>query len=77
MSTIKTPLNVSEVATITRRHPNRVRNAANSGALKGLPRPSGGRHQFTEAAVQEWIDGGSPEMPPVRIRLASNKKAAS
>lgn len=77
MSTIKTPLNVSEVAAITRRHPNRVRNAANSGALKGLPRPSGGRHQFTEDAVRAWIDAGSPEMPPVRLRVTGTRRAAS
>lgn len=70
--TIKSPLNVSEVAEVARRHPNWVRNAANSGALKGLPRKPRGKHQFKEKDVQDWIDAGSPEMPPVRIRQTGN-----
>lgn len=75
--TIKRPLNVKETAEAARRHPNWVRNAANSGALKGLPRRERGNHQFTEESVQAWIDSGSPETPPVRLRVTGTRRAAS
>lgn len=75
--TIKRPFNVKETAEAARRHPNWVRNAANSGALKSLPRRERGNHQFTEQAVQAWIDAGSPEMPPVQLRLTGTRKSPS
>lgn len=74
---IQRPLNTKEVCEVSRRGVNRVRNAANAGALKSLPRTHGAPHYFTEAAVQEWIDAGSPEMPPARPRLTGKRKAAS
>lgn len=66
--TLSKPLSVAETAAAAGRGKQRVRDAANSGALKCLPRVDGGRFQFTEDAVAEWIAAGSPDMPPRRRR---------
>lgn len=66
--TLKKPMTVAETAAAAGRGKQRVRDAANSGALKCLPRVEGGTFQFTEAAVAEWVAAGSPEMPPRRRR---------
>ncbi len=65
-------MTVAEVMEVSRRGVNRVRNAANSGALKAQPRVPGAPFMFTEENVADWIDRGSPEMPaPTRRRRAS------
>lgn len=57
-------MSVKDVMEASRRGEVRVRAAANSGALKHLPRNPRGRFFFTEDAVAEWILQGSPEVPP-------------
>lgn len=57
-------MTVKEVSVAARRGHNRVRDAANTGALVVQPRPVGGRMLFLEADVADWIRQGSPEFPP-------------
>ncbi|MBH0121531.1 hypothetical protein I0Q12_19260 [Rhodococcus sp. CX] len=66
--TLKKPLTVAEVMAVSGRGEVRVRNAANSGALKHLPRQPHCRFFFTEEAVADWIAAGSPEMPAPQRR---------
>lgn len=66
--TLKKPLTVPEVMAVSGRGEVRVRAAANSGALKHLPRAPRTRFFFTEDAVAEWIAAGSPEMPAPKRR---------
>lgn len=61
MSSIPTVLTTKEVAAASLRGINRVKNAANTGALKSLPRVPGAPHRFLETDVRDWILLGSPE----------------
>ena len=67
-SKLKRPLTIPEVMAVSGRGEVRVRNAANSGALKSLPRAPRTRFFFTEDAVAEWIAAGTPEMPAPKRR---------
>lgn len=58
--------NVTDVAEVTGRGHNWVRDAANTGALASLPR-TGRKHQFTDEMVEAWIKAGTPQFPPARI----------
>ena len=57
-------MTVSEVQKVSRRGENWVRGAANTGALKALPRQTGQWFRFLEQDVIDWILRGSPEFPP-------------
>ncbi len=55
-----------EGCALSRRGINRVRVAANTGALRCQPRVPGAPMLFAEANVADWIERGSPEMPAKR-----------
>lgn len=58
-------MTVSEVQNVSRRGENWVRGAANTGALKSLPRRTGQWFRFLEEGVADWIRQGSPEFPAI------------
>lgn len=76
MSSIPKLLNSKEVCELSRRGINRVRIAANTGALRCQPRIVGAPMLFTEANVADWIEHGSPEMPAKRRRSSVKKPPA-
>ncbi|MCJ0947208.1 hypothetical protein MTX37_14995, partial [Rhodococcus sp. ARC_M8] len=59
-----TPLSGTQLQKASRRGENWVRGAANTGALKALPRQTGQWFRFLEEDVIDWILRGSPEFPP-------------
>lgn len=66
MPAVERPLTVKDVQAKTGRGRNTICDAANTGALRSLPRVPGGTHRFLARDVQAWIEQGMPTMPARR-----------
>ena len=62
---------VQEAADLSKRHPETIRRACQSGELKANQRIKGGNWIIREDDLEAWLDGTSNVVPIRSVRRAS------